>query len=132
MRYGSKWINGRKFYGEWPSDGKGLTLIEVLVLVAIIGCLAGIVLPVLHRARQSAREEAAQKDQDGAVPVMPVQAEKSPVFPSGQEVVTVGRDDLEGYVAKTKKRIVSVTPLWKDSIGGGYRPTHYLIVMEGK
>ena len=131
MRYGSKWINGRKFYGEWPSDGKGLTLIEVLVLVAIIAITAGLLLPVLYRARQSARE-AAQKDQDGAVPVMPVQAEKSPVFPSGQEVVTVGRDDLEGYVAKTKKRIVSVTPLWKDSIGGGYRPTHYLIVMEGK
>ena len=131
MRYGSKWINGHKTYKEWPSQGKGLTLIEVLVLVACVAILAGLLLPVLSRARQSVRE-AAQKDKDGAVPVMPVQAEKSPVFPSGQEVVTVGRDDLEGYVAKTKKRIVSVTPLWKDSIGGGYRPTHYLIVMEGK
>ena len=130
MRYGSKWINGRKFYGEWPSEGRGLTLIEVLVLVAIIAITAGLLLPVLYRARQSARE-AAQKDQDGAVPVMPVQAEKppSPVFPSGQQIVTVGRDDLEEYVSKTKKRIVSVAPLWKDSVGR-YNPSHYLIVME--
>jgi len=132
MRYGSKWINGRKFYGEWPSEGRGLTLIEVLVLVVIIICLAGIVLPVLHKARQVARENAHRElSQDGAVPVMPVQAEKppSPVFPSGQQIVTVGRDDLEEYVSKTKKRIVSVAPLWKDSVGR-YNPSHYLIVME--
>jgi hypothetical protein len=125
MRYGSKWIDGRKFY-------RGFTPIEYLILVAVIGISAGIVLPVVCRARQAAKENAQRElSQDGAVPVMPVQAEKppSPVFPSGQEIVTIGKDDLEGYLAKTKKRVVSVTPLWKD-IRNGY-PSHYLIVMEG-
>jgi len=123
MRYGKRWVDGRKTWDYWP--GKGLTLIEVMVIIAIMAILVGLMISVLSKIRDRAKEDA-QKNKDGAIPVMPLQAEKSPVFPSGQEIVKVADDDLEGYLSKTKKRVISVNPLWESNLA----PSYYLIVLE--
>ena len=62
---------------------KGFTLIELLVVIAIIGILAGILLPVLSRARESARRTscASNVKQIGMGLIMYAN-ENSEAFPS--------------------------------------------------
>ena len=68
---------------KMPKFSKGFTLIELLVVIAIIGILAGILLPVLSRARESARKTQCMSNvkQIGMGLIMYAN-ENSEIFPS--------------------------------------------------
>ncbi len=68
---------------KMPKFSKGFTLIELLVVIAIIGILAGILLPVLSRARESARKTQCMSNvkQIGMGFIMYAN-ENSEIFPS--------------------------------------------------
>jgi prepilin-type N-terminal cleavage/methylation domain-containing protein len=66
---------------------KGFTIVEFLVVVAIIGILAGIIIPVLSRAMEEARRRA----NPNPTPVMPSRTEaEKPSIP----LRTRGRNGL--------------------------------------
>ncbi|MGR3175107.1 MAG: prepilin-type N-terminal cleavage/methylation domain-containing protein [Candidatus Scalindua sp.] len=74
-----------------PKFNKGFTLIELLVVIAIIGILAGILLPVLSRARESARKTQCMSNlkQIGMGLIMYAN-ENNEAFP--QDLTTVAAD----------------------------------------
>lgn len=47
---------------HWKSNEKGFTLIEILVVIAIIAILAAILFPVFSRARENARRASCQSN----------------------------------------------------------------------
>lgn len=66
-----------------PGLNKGFTLIELLVVIAIIGILAGILLPVLSRARESARStQCASNVKQIGMGLIMYANENSEAFPS--------------------------------------------------
>ncbi len=71
-----------------PDRSKGFTLIELLIVIGIIGLLAGILLPVLSRAKESARRtQCASNIRQIGMGLIMYANENGEVFP--QDTTTV-------------------------------------------
>ncbi len=71
-----------------PGESKGFTLMELLIVIGIIGLLAGILLPVLSRAKESARRtQCASNIRQIGMGLIMYANENEEVFP--QDVTTV-------------------------------------------
>ena len=68
---------------------------------------------------------------DRPTPVQPVRAEESAdaKTEAGQVIMKIPADDLEGWLAKNKAKVVSVCPVLRGS-GETLRVDHYLVVIE--
>ena len=75
-----------------PRLNKGFTLIELLVVIAIIGILAGILLPVLSRARESARStQCASNVKQIGMGLIMYANENSEAFPTDSSYAGLSR-----------------------------------------
>ncbi len=71
-----------------PDRSKGFTLIELLIVIGIIGLLAGILLPVLSRAKESARRtQCASNVRQIGMGLIMYANENVEIFP--QDITTV-------------------------------------------
>ncbi len=71
-----------------PEYSKGFTLIELLIVIGIIGLLAGILLPVLSRAKESARRtQCASNIRQIGLGLILYANENEEVFPHDTETV---------------------------------------------
>ncbi len=124
-------------YVKMPRLNKGFTLIELLVVIAIIGILAGILLPVLSRARESARRTQCMSNvkQIGMGLIMYAN-ENNEMFPASTVTATPAMESLnllfDTYVSDnrvfncpsdTTVNAASNSPMTPSTAGGGQRFT---------
>ncbi len=78
----------RKMRDERAGDDRGFTLIEMLVVVVIIGILAGISIPLYLNYRKGAQNKSAEADVRGAITaVEQYYIENGNVYPASQNGV---------------------------------------------
>ncbi len=85
---------------KMPKFSKGFTLIELLVVIAIIGILAGILLPVLSRARESARRTQCMSN----------------VKQIGMGLIMYANENNENFPSSTNNAMLSLNLLWPDYV----------------
>ena len=84
-------INKLKIFSRRPAPGeKGFTLIEILVIIAILGLLAGIVIPNVVRFIDSGEQDARDTERDN-VQIAVI----SLMFEAGETEVSGGDLDAE-------------------------------------
>lgn len=124
-----------------PKFNKGFTLIELLVVIAIIGILAGILLPVLSRARESARRtQCASNIKQIGMGLIMYANENNEAFPSSTASAMASLNLLyPNYISDhrvfncpsdsfvtptTQANIAAATPFTKNQCSYGYDYTH--------
>lgn len=85
---------------KMPKFNKGFTLIELLVVIAIIGILAGILLPVLSRARESARKTQCASN----------------VKQLGMGLIMYANENNESFPSSSANAMLSLNMLWPDYV----------------
>jgi prepilin-type N-terminal cleavage/methylation domain-containing protein len=96
---------------RWPDDG--FTLNEFLIVVAVIGLLAGIAVPVLAQARAAASDASAKSDLKSTMRAIVMYINENGTFPTSEVDLATVDFNLSGGVSfskfdvKTKKGIAS-------------------------